>query len=92
MGTKVVLALSPAGGVSVGRCGIFMAAGIALFTAAVIVAVKASISMFVLVFVLVSGGRAVAVEVEGIDRGRLGQPCEALPDGCLREDIAFQKV
>lgn len=72
MGAKVVLALSPAGGMSVGRCGVFMVACTAFVTAAVIEGVKASISMFELVFVAVSGGRAVAVEVEGMDRSRLG--------------------
>lgn len=89
MGIKVVFVFLLVGGVFVGRCGIFMAVGIALFIAVVIVVVKVFISMFVLVFVSVLGGRVVVVEVEGIDRGRLGRLCEVLLDGCLREDIVF---
>ena len=66
-----------------------MAACTALVTAAVIVPVKASISMLVPVCVAVSGETTVAVEAEGIDRARLGRPREALLDGRLREDIAW---
>ena len=52
----MVHALSPAGGVSVGRCGVVKVACTLLVTMALILAVKASISTFVLAFVAVSGG------------------------------------
>ena len=41
---------------------------------------------------VVAGGTTVAVEAEGMPRARLGRPREALADGRLREDIAFQRV
>ena len=85
-------ALSSAAGVSVCRSGDFRAACTALVTAAVIVAVKASISKVELGCVAVSDGTTVAVEVEGSERALLGRPREVLPDERLREDIAFQKV
>jgi len=88
----VVPALSSVADVSVGRSGGFMAACSALVVAAVIVAVKASMSTFELGFVAVSGGTTVAVEAEGSKRALLGRPREVLPDERLREDIAFQKV
>ena len=88
----VVLVLSLACDLPAGRCGDCMAACTALVTAAVSVAVKAPISMFVLGSVADSGGTVVAVEAEGIVRARLGRPREVLPDaGRLREGIAFRR-
>ena len=85
-------ALSAATGVLMGSSGDFMAVWTALVTAAVMVAVKASISKVELGCVAASGGTTLAVEVEGSERALLGPPREMLPDGRLREDIAFQKV
>ena len=87
-----VEALSVATGVSMGSSGDFMAVWTALVTAAVMVAVKASISKVELGCVAASGRTTLAVEVEGSERALLGRPREVLPDGRLREDIAFQKV
>ena len=87
-----VAALSAATGVSMGSSGNFMAVWTAPVTAAVMVAVKASISKVELGFVAASGGTTLAVEVEGSERAFLGRPREVLPDGRLREDIAFQRV
>ena len=87
-----VAALSSAAVVSVGRSGDFREACTALVTAAVIVAVRASISKVELGWVAVSDGTTVDVEVEGSERALLGGPRDVLPDERLREDIAFQKV
>ena len=84
----MVLVLSQACDLPAGRWGDCMAACIALVTAAVSVAVKAPISMFVLGSVADSGGKVVAVEAEGIVRARLGRPREVLPNaGRLREGV-----
>ena len=58
----------------------------ALVTAAVIVAVKASVSKVELGCVTVSGGTTFAVEVEGSERALLGRPREVMPYELLRED------
>ena len=85
-------ALSAAIGMSMSSLGDFIAVWTALVTAVLMVAVKASISKVELGCVVTSGGTTLAVEVEGSKQALLGRPHEVLPDGRLREDIAFQKV
>ena len=53
---------------------------------------SATISKVELGCVAASGGMTLAVEVKGSKRALLDRPREVLPDGRLREDIAFQKV